>query len=421
MASIERAELLLMQHRQDLAERELRGVLTDDPDCSRAHSLLALCILKEQSRWLEATDEAQMAIGIDPDEPFAHYVLGHVYLTRNRVSEAKPAAEEAIRLDPYDADYFGLLAAVEMQGERWSASLDAATQGLEIDPENVQCNNLRSIALERLGRGNEARQAAENTLRRSPENATSHAAMGWTALTNGDHQRAQIAFREALRLDPHNELARQGLVNALNSRSFVFRTIYRFYVWLSRFSAQYQFAIVLGAWLLAQGLKQVQRALPELSILITPALLLYFLFVILTWIATPLFNTFLRFHSFGRLLLSRKEMWASNLLAMCLSGAVFGGIYGGWQLGALGGIFAFGYWIMMMIPVSAIFNQHTAKRVGIALAATVLVGAVPVYAVAKCLADQSYEPLSAIMPMFGWGILGIQILSSIAHNAPVRN
>lgn len=419
MPSFERAQLLIQQKRFDLAERELRGILAEDPDQAEAHSYLALCLLEDDRRWREAVEEAKVAVGLEPDSGFTHYCLGSAYLKGNRTAEARISAKAAIQIDPYNEGYFGLLAGVELVDRKWQAALDAATAGLAIDADDLQCNNIRSVALERLGRSNEAVVAARSNLRRAPDDSMAHAAMGWTALNSGKYQQAQDSFREALRLDPNNEMAKSGMISALNSRSIVFRSVYRFYAWISRFGSQYQFAIIFGAWFVMRGLSALGNRAPALKWLTTPILLLYLLFVILSWIATPLFNTFLRFHSFGRHLLDRQQIWASNFLAMCVAAAIVGGAVGFWRLGDAG-LFVFGYWIMMMIPVAMIFQQETTQRMIIAIIAGVAVGLIPVVGILQSYFTESVAPLSRTLPLFSWSILGIQILGNVLQTRVVR-
>lgn len=419
MNSIARVHLLIHQNRYDLAERELRGILASDPDQAEPHSLLAICLLQDESRWKEATEEAERAVGLEPDTPFVHYTLGHVLLARNRTREAREAASAAVALDPYDADYFALLARIEMSEQKWNEALDAAEHGLRADPEHATCSNLRSISLERLGRSAEAVQSAREALSRAPEDSMAHTSLGWTALRSGDYKQAQEAFREALRLEPNNELARDGMIDALNSRSPIFRAVNHFHIWLSRFASKYQFAMIFGAWFVVQFLDGLGARNPALQIITLPLIVLYNAMVVLMLIATPLFNTFLRFNSFGRHLLNRKEIWSSNLIAVCCITAIVSGLYvfvqgGRWWL-------YFGYWILMLIPISNTMQQSTSRRMALFGAATAIIGLLPVIGVYQSMMADSWEPMGSMVRAFAWSIVGLQIVSNFATQVPVRH
>jgi tetratricopeptide (TPR) repeat protein len=417
-----RVQLLLSQHRHELAERDLRVMLADDPGDATAQSLLALCILHDRSRMVEATEMAQQAVGLAPDEPLGHYALAVSYLQRNRNEEAAAAIQESLRLDPHDADAFAVLSRSHLARQRYQPSLDAAVQGLAIDPDHLDCCNLRSISLERLGRGDEAIASAGETLRRDPDNPMSHAAHGHALLNAGRYKEAQVAFREALRLDPHQEMARIGLINALNNRSIFFRMVHRFYVLLSRMNSSAAFALIIGAWVLVQVLTRVVGpAVPFLQPFIYPIVALYVFFVVLTWIANPLFNSFLRFHPFGQHLLDRSQRWASNLIAPCLVLSVFGFLVACYFGNVILAFLAMAYWLGMAIPISATFLMPTQKRQLLVGAATVVIALVPVIGVIRSLSEQSPSPLYHSFAQFAYCLLAIQIASNVIAIKPVRH
>jgi tetratricopeptide (TPR) repeat protein len=415
-----RVELLLSQRRYELAERELRGMLAAEPRDATAHALLSLCVLQDRTRLADATEAAQQAVGLAPDEPFAHYALSLSYLYRGYHHEAETAAREALRLDPHNADAFAVLAHAALGRERYEDALQSATAGLAIDPDHLECANLRSIALERLGRNQEAVAAAAATLRRDPDDPMSHAAYGLTLLNSGRYQEAQIAFRESLRLDPGNELARNGLIQSLHNRSFLFRLVHRFYVAMSRLNSKAAFGLIIGAWLLMQVLSRVAGQWPALQPLILPILVCYVLFVVLTWIANPLFNTFLRFHPFGQHLLDRQQRWASNLIAPCLALSLFGMVSGLTLYGIGSGIIAAAYWLGMAIPIAAAFAMPTPQRRLWVGAAAIVVLLLPVVGLLRGVGQESLTPFFVSLQYFGYSLLGIQIASGIIAAQSVK-
>lgn len=416
-----RIQLLLSQHRYEMAERELRSLLTQDPRDAVAHAMLSLCIANSVERLSEATEIAQVAVGIEPDEPLTHYALAVSYLRRNRYEECENAISESLRLDPHDADALAILGQSLLSRGRHQDALEAAERGLSIEPDHIDCGNLRSIALERLGRGDEAIASASETLRRDPDDPMSHAAHGFTLLNNGRHQEAQVAFREALRLDPQNEMARVGMINALNHRSIVFRLMHRFYVALSRLNSRAAFALIIGAWLLVQVLTNVVvPAVPILAPLILPIIGLYVLFVILTWISQPLFNTFLRFHPFGQHLLDRSQRWASNLIAPALALGVFGFAVGCYYRSPTLAVLAGAYWIGLTIPISSTFMMPTSQRRWLVGGAAIVIASLPIIGVIRCVSENSDIPLFGAFTYFAYGLLAIQIGSNLVAAQPVR-
>ena len=63
----DRAQLLINQGRFEMAEREIRQMLGENPDDGYAHCLLAICAGNQESRYDEATREAELAVAIEPD------------------------------------------------------------------------------------------------------------------------------------------------------------------------------------------------------------------------------------------------------------------------------------------------------------------------------------------------------------------
>jgi tetratricopeptide (TPR) repeat protein len=308
---LQRALHLIEQSRHDLAEPELRRQVAGEPNDPLAHALLALC-LSRAGKHAEATAEAQAAVGLAPNTAFPHYVLAGVLEDRDRLDEAAAAVQEAIRLDPEDADFHALLAQVRLAQRRRQPALAAAEAALAIDPQHVAANNLRAMALVKLGRRDEAGATIEAALAREPENAVTHANQGWALLHRGEFGRALEHFREALRLDPTQEWARAGLVEALKARYPVYGPLLRYFLWMSTLSRKAQWAVILGGLIGFRALRAAAAANPALGPWVTPLLVLYGLFVFLTWTADPLFALLLRLNRFGRYALSAEETAASS-------------------------------------------------------------------------------------------------------------
>ena len=323
----DRALLLYQQSRYDLAEQELRQALADEPGDARAHALLALCLCDREDR-AAAMREAEEAIHLGPDVSFTHYALAYILYHRDRLTEAEAAIEQALELAPWDADYYSLLASIRFDQRRWPAALEAAEQGLELDAEHGGCVNLRAMALVKLGRRAEAGAALGDALSRDPEDALTHANQGWTLLEQRQPDKALEHFREALRLDPNLEWAREGIVEALKARNWLYRQMLGYFLWMRRRSRRAQWGVLLGLLFAQRVLKSaVPPALAPLGEVLFWCLIA---FVFLTWTADPLFNLLLRLNRLGRLALSREQIWASNCVGGCLLLALVG--LAGWAV-----------------------------------------------------------------------------------------
>ena len=277
----QRGVLLYQQNRYELAEAEFKQALAAEPHHSLTHAFLALC-LAERKQFKEATDEAKLAVHYEPDSDFAHYALGKVFYDRDHFPEALHHINEAVRLDSSNPQNFALLAAIQFDQRRWKESLDAAERGLQLDAEHVGCTNLRAMALVKLGRKHEAGTTIDAALARNPDNSVTHANQGWTLLESGDHKKALEHFREALRLDPESEWARQGIIESLKAKHLIYSLMLRYFLWMSKLSQKAQWGIILGAYFGNRILSGVSKSNPELAPWILPIKILYLVFAILT-------------------------------------------------------------------------------------------------------------------------------------------
>ena len=354
--NLQRAILLFQQSRHDMAADELRQSLAVEPRDPYAHALLALC-LAHQEQFKEATEEAQQAVHLGPDDPFAFYALAKIWYERNYEKEALRAIQEALRLDSSETSYYALLAQIHLREARWRDALDAAERGLQLDAEDVDCTNLRAIALVKLGRKSEAGGTIDAALRRNPDNAITHANQGWTLLEKNQPKQALEHFREALRLDPQNEWARRGIIEALKARNIIYALMLRYFLFMAKFGKRGQWAILLGAYFGSQILRVLSNQHPAWEPWILPIQILYVAFALMTWIASPLFNLILRLSRFGRMLLSREQIIASNCIGLVLLLAFLSlaaclkyGFDSPWLIGAL----MFG---LLLLPVAGTFNS----------------------------------------------------------------
>jgi Flp pilus assembly protein TadD len=352
--SFDRGLVLFQQRRFGAAAEQFREALATNPDSAEGHSMLALCLL-EQEKFAEATREARHAVELAPDHAMALSVLARVYYVRNYLKEADETVRQAIQLEPEDPHHHGLLAAIRLNAKDWTGSLGSAEDALRIDPENSEANNIRAMALVRLGRRDEAGMTIGATLAREPEDALTHANQGWALLHANEPKKAMEHFREALRLDPEMDWARQGIVEALKAKNPVYRLMLMYFLWMSRLSAGAQWGLIVGGWLGSRFLRTLARNNPEFGPFVWPIIVLYVVFVVLCWTAAPLFNLLLRLNKFGRLVLSDEERVASNwfggtiLLAVAL--LVAGGVLVQLKIVITGFIAA-----LMIIPVAGIYQ-----------------------------------------------------------------
>jgi tetratricopeptide (TPR) repeat protein len=301
----QRSQLLINQGRYDLAEKELRQLLSAEPDYASAHGLLAVC-LSEKKQQEEALKEIREAIALSPSHSGFHYIHAGILRDQNALEAAKKAILEAMRLDPEDADCYARLASIQYDQSKYKEALKSAEQGLSVDAEHVWSMNMRLLALIELGRIAEAEAEVNGTLAVAPDHPFPHTVKGWVMLHQNQHAEAMESFTEALRLKPDGEWARLGLLETLKARNGLYRFILRLDLWRSRLSTGQRFAL--------------------LALVILPQTRALFLLLVILIGLTKFFFTFLLwFDPSGRLALSPKEI-ATNKWILAIFGSFGPGI-----------------------------------------------------------------------------------------------
>src|SRR5438876_7808655 len=117
----------------------------------------------------------------------------------------------------------------------------------------------------KLGRKAEAGTTIDAALARNPDSAVTHANQGWTLLEKGEPKKALEHFREALRLDPENEWARHGIVEALKARNVIYGLMLRHFLWMSKLSPAAQWGVILGGYFLNRMLGTAAKTSPDLA------------------------------------------------------------------------------------------------------------------------------------------------------------
>jgi tetratricopeptide (TPR) repeat protein len=342
----------MQQNKPESAAKELRRYLASEPEDGRAHAFLSLCLC-DTNNVKEAIREGMEAIRNSPNDPVGYYALGHALYLHGAHTEAIDRVKEAIRLNPWNEHYFHLLGNIYMEQGLWKKALDAAEHGLKVNAEDVDCANLRSRALLQLGRKKEAAATVEGALAIAPTDAMTHATKGWNLLHQARHREALDSFREALRLNPEMKWAKQGLVAALKANYPVYGLLLRYFLWMSRLSPGVRTALFLGMWVIIQVLRGAART--QLAPFVTPLIVLYALFVYLSWTADPFFNLLLRFNPYGRFALNDDEVNASNFVGGLIVLAIVS-VMIGLTLSHVAAIIAAALFAALILPASGAFR-----------------------------------------------------------------
>lgn len=369
---LERAHHLFQTDRMAEAEAEIHKALAENPNEAMAYALLAECYIYK-NEFQTAVETAKKAVTNQPDEPVFYYILGKSSFYNKDIPGARLALAEGQRLDPSNAQFFLLRSQIEYYQQNWEQALHEANRGLELDPEHVNLVNQRAQSLIKLNRKDEAASTMDYALYRAPENSYSHANKGWVAIEKGQYDQAIANCLEALRLDPSNDLAREGLKEAIKGKNPIYRVILKYFLWMNKMQDRFQWGFIIGIYLLYRGAVELAERNEVLAPFLYPFIVLYILFAFSTWIALPISNLFLRLHPIGRHALVDDEKLGSNLTGLAalisLLGIIVYFLIGSelaLRVGIVSGI--------LMVPIGGAFTipAHYSARKGLTVYAIVL-------------------------------------------------
>ena len=197
----------------------------------------------------------------------------------------------------------------------------------------------------------------------------------------------------------------------------------RYFLFMSRMSRQVQWGIILGGYFGYQALRSAEAAHPALRPFVTPVLLAYTLFAVMTWLAGPAFNLLLRIDRFGRYALSVDQRRASNLFGLCLlaaAGLVVAWLATGDPRFALAAVVAG----VLSIPTTAVFHLPTGWPRWTMAAVTAAMAGVGATVVAATFAADPDGSLAragrSLGPVFLYGVVGANLLANALAGARVR-
>ena len=113
-----------------------------DPDYAEAHAYLAMTYWFGWTNWQEpvnpnrqlALQHARRGVALDPNDPFAHLVLGFVLGYEHQYEESAAEVETALRLDPNHAYTYALRADLLVMDGRPLEAITSVGQALRLDP-----------------------------------------------------------------------------------------------------------------------------------------------------------------------------------------------------------------------------------------------------------------------------------------------
>lgn len=330
------------------AESAFKEALAQEPNDGFALHQLAACQLHLPGRPRDALTTIDSAIALEPNDADHHVLRSFILGGLRRPKESLVAVETARSLDPQHSGALVAAAQAHLQMEKWPLAEQAAREALALDADNSAAANQLAHALRLQNKHEENASHLAGMLARDPEDEFTHANAGWSALQRGERRIAEVHFREALRLDPDFESAREGLLNSFRARSPIYRGYLRYCFFMQRISSGRRWAMVIGLWL---GSK-FAGAIPGGYALVA----VYMLFVLWVWVAKAVGNFFLLFDRFARCALRADEKREAAAVGGALSFGLVLLIAGFWISAPV--MLAGAGLIASSFPLSMTFTNH---------------------------------------------------------------
>jgi tetratricopeptide (TPR) repeat protein len=295
--NLQRGRVLRQAGRYQDACKFLRVAIEADPEQPEAYIELALSESGLPGRQKESLLAIERAISLDPQSARALGYKAYVLSQARKHKEAITVGNGALAIEP--TCYMALLAVANAETKlgHWSRAETAALCLLEHHPGDTSALNLLAQALRFQNRLRESREIVLRILAMVPNDAFGQTNAGYEALRAFDHRRANVHFLNALRVDPHLNHARLGLLQSLRERIWIYRANLKILSFCSE--------------------TKKREALIKLAIIILTAftaglfLGLLILYLVLMFTLRPVSNLFLLFLPAGRHALTRREKgWA---------------------------------------------------------------------------------------------------------------
>jgi tetratricopeptide (TPR) repeat protein len=265
----DRAKVLFEQSRYELAEKEVRAEIAENPKSADAHALLAVCLIdrKKQSKNLidsmhffvehqkkskEEFELIQYALSVDANNAWYHYILAMYWYYGGILDRSEKQIDIAISLDPNSAQYFYTLACILFEtGNIKYNGMSAASRGsselfksyfirsylkpvfiplkksLALDPNSLASLNLLTNLYVTTGKYQQALESSQTALAKNPNNARAQDLHGQILSGCGRYTEAMDYFQRALKIDPNYTPAKNNLLESMRSH------YYWIYQWIS--------------------------------------------------------------------------------------------------------------------------------------------------------------------------------------------
>ncbi len=191
----------------------LQNALNDNPDLIMARFLLA-SLYRDKGQFESAAEQYKKVVELDPYSYVNHYNLGLMYHLLARLQEAASSYLEAIRLNPADAKSNMNLALVYTALGKPDKGLPYAQKAVEVEPRSADAQGNLAVVLDSLGLFPEAERRYRTALELDANRIETAINLAGNLVSQKRYKDAVAIYEQILRTRD-NSLVRQRLGNAL--------------------------------------------------------------------------------------------------------------------------------------------------------------------------------------------------------------
>jgi tetratricopeptide (TPR) repeat protein len=167
--------------------------------------------LTEIERWKEAIPLLLQFLAQNPQHHRANCLLSLCYYHLGELKKALEFAEKAIAAEPEEEWGHRLRSIVLSKLGKKKESLKSAEEAVRMAPDQAFSLQTLAVSYLELNQTRKAKQIAEKMRENFPESDAAYFVLGNIHLQSGNPYEAENCFREALRFNPNNSLARNNL------------------------------------------------------------------------------------------------------------------------------------------------------------------------------------------------------------------
>ena len=185
-------------------------------EAARHHNLGV--VLSRLGQWLEAREQWEQAVRIDPNYADAHVNLGIALAQVGDMEGAVGHLTRALQIKPDNVEALNDLGNVMMGLGRVQEAVSCYEQALRLKPDSVQAHNNMGIALTRLSRVAEAITHWKRAVEIDPYYADAHYNLGVALEQTGKPGEAIEQYKQTLRIKPDYVEAQKKLAQLQSVR-----------------------------------------------------------------------------------------------------------------------------------------------------------------------------------------------------------